>query len=60
MKFNPANFRTYDIRGIYPDDLDEGFAYNLGLAYANLFSEVKKVVVAREVREEPCMFAHRD
>ncbi len=51
MKFNPANFRTYDIRGIYPDDLDEGFAYNLGLAYANLFSEVKKVVVAREVRE---------
>lgn len=50
MKFNPANFRAYDIRGIYPDDLDEEFAYNLGLAYANLFFEAKKVVVAREVR----------
>lgn len=51
MKYNPSNFRAYDIRGIYPDDLDEEFAYNLGLAYANLFPEVKKVVVAREVRE---------
>lgn len=50
MKFNPTVFRTYDIRGIYPGDLTKEFAYNLGLAYANLFPEAKRVVVAKEVR----------
>ena len=50
MKFNPTIFRTYDVRGVYPGDFDREFVYNLGLAYASLFPEVKKVVVARDVR----------
>jgi len=50
MKFNPTIFRIYDIRGVYPGDFDREFAYNLGLAYANLFPDAKKVVVAKDVR----------
>jgi len=50
MKFNPTIFRTYDIRGVYPGDFNLEFVYNLGLAYANLFPQVKKAVVARDVR----------
>ncbi len=50
MRFSPSVFRTYDIRGIYPTDLDKEFAYNLGLAYAALFPEAKKIVIAKEVR----------
>lgn len=50
MKFKPTIFRTYDVRGIYPGDFDLEFVYGLGLAYANLFPEAKRVVVARDVR----------
>lgn len=51
MQFNPSIFRTYDIRGIYPAEINREFAYNLGLTYASLFPEAKNIVVAKEVRE---------
>ena len=50
-KVNPNIFRSYDIRGIYPDDFQGDVAYNFGLAYANLFPDLKKIVVARDMRK---------
>jgi phosphomannomutase/phosphoglucomutase len=50
MKFNPSNFRTYDIRGLYPRDLGPDFAYSLGLAYSAAFPNVKTAVVAMDLR----------
>jgi len=35
MKINPHAFKAYDVRGIYPDDVNEEVAYRSGLAYAN-------------------------
>lgn len=48
-------FKSYDIRGIYPSQLDEDIAYQLGHAYAELLrSELKQekiqVVVGRDMR----------
>ena len=34
MKLIKKIFREYDIRGIYPNELNEEFAYLLGRAYA--------------------------
>ena len=30
MSINPAVFKAYDIRGVYPTDINEDFAYKLG------------------------------
>lgn len=42
-------FKAYDIRGIYPEQLDEEAAYKIGQAYAR-FVNPKKVAVGRDVR----------
>lgn len=49
QKVNPSIFKSYDIRGIYPDDLNEDTAYIVGQAYAQI-TGVKKVVVGRDMR----------
>ena len=33
MKFNPFVFKAYDIRGVYPSQIDESFAESLGMAF---------------------------
>ncbi|MCK4968442.1 MAG: phosphomannomutase, partial [Candidatus Aenigmarchaeota archaeon] len=43
-------FRAYDIRGIYPNDLDDKIAYDVGVAYSNKFVDVNEVVVGRDCR----------
>ncbi len=35
-RINPAIFKAYDIRGIYPTDIDTAVAYTLGRAFATL------------------------
>ncbi|HTY39997.1 MAG TPA: phosphomannomutase, partial [Candidatus Paceibacterota bacterium] len=45
----PAIFKAYDIRGIYPDELDEATVYAIAQAYAKLFKP-KRVVLGRDVR----------
>ncbi len=50
MIFKESIFRTYDIRGLYPQELSEEIAYQIALGYANLFPELKKIVVAKDVR----------
>ncbi len=42
-------FKAYDIRGIYPTELDEELAYRIGRAYA-LFLNPRRVVVGRDMR----------
>ena len=49
MNVNPSIFKAYDIRGIYPTDLNEAIAYQIGRAFA-AFLEAKQVVVGRDMR----------
>jgi phosphomannomutase len=46
---NPAVFKAYDVRGIYPDDLDEEGAYAIGRAYVEQF-EPRRIAVGRDMR----------
>ena len=42
-------FKAYDIRGIYPADINEDIAYAIGRAYIT-FTGAKKVVIGRDMR----------
>ena len=49
-------FKAYDIRGIYPSELDEKIAYKIGRAFVS-FLGVKKVVIGRDARKSsPSLF----
>lgn len=50
MTINPGIFKSYDIRGIYPQDFNEEIAYAITQAYVKLH-QPKKVVLGRDVRE---------
>jgi len=50
MKINPNIFRAYDIRGIYPDDLNEETAWRIAKAFGELYSQAKKIAVACDPR----------
>lgn len=50
MNIDPSIFKAYDIRGIYPDNIDEGLAYKIGLGYASYIKPKGKVAVGRDVR----------
>ncbi|HEX6209029.1 MAG TPA: phosphomannomutase/phosphoglucomutase [Actinomycetota bacterium] len=45
----PEIFKAYDIRGIYPDQLDEGTSRRIGAAFAS-FTAAERVVVGRDCR----------
>ena len=49
MPTNPEIFKAYDIRGIYPQEIDGLTAYNIGRAIVS-FAQAKKVVVGKDVR----------
>ena len=42
-------FKAYDIRGVYPDQIDEELARKIGAALVHLFS-AKCLVVGRDMR----------
>jgi len=46
---DPTVFKAYDIRGIYPDELDEEGAYAVGRAYVQQF-EPRRIAVGRDMR----------
>ena len=46
---DPKIFKAYDIRGIYPDELDEAGAYAIGRAYVDEF-EPRVIAVGRDMR----------
>ncbi|MBK9944466.1 MAG: phosphomannomutase/phosphoglucomutase [Kouleothrix sp.] len=49
MKVNPGIFKAYDIRGIYPTDLNEDAAYAIGRAFVT-FLKIDRVLVGRDMR----------
>src|SRR3954464_13523057 len=46
---DPKVFKAYDVRGIYPDELDEAGAYAIGRAYVEEF-EPRSLAVGRDMR----------
>jgi phosphomannomutase len=46
---DPKVFKAYDVRGIYPDELDEAGAYAIGRAYVDEF-EPRRIAVGRDMR----------
>jgi phosphomannomutase len=47
---DPKVFKAYDVRGIYPEDLDEEGAYAIGRAYVQQF-EPRRMAVGRDMRQ---------
>ncbi|MDD3498133.1 MAG: phosphomannomutase/phosphoglucomutase [Candidatus Moranbacteria bacterium] len=49
-------FKAYDVRGIYPEEINEGIAYKIGRAFVK-FLGAKNVVIGRDIRESsPSLF----
>jgi phosphomannomutase len=54
---DPKVFKAYDVRGIYPHELDEEGAYAIGRAYVERF-EPRRIAVGRDMRlSAPAMAA---
>ncbi len=50
-------FRSYDIRGIYPSEINEEIVYKAALAYRRILPQAKEIVVARDMRlSSPALF----
>ena len=49
MAINTSGFGAYDIRGVYPESINQELAYRIGRAFAELFS-AKKVAVGHDIR----------
>ncbi|MEK7312658.1 MAG: phosphomannomutase/phosphoglucomutase [Chloroflexota bacterium] len=57
MQVNPSIFKAYDIRGIYPTDLNEPIARLIGRAFVT-FVGADQVIVGRDMRlSGPSLFA---
>lgn len=55
MKVEPSIFKAYDIRGIYPDQLNEEIFYKVGKAFSTLLKKENpgkkvKIIVSRDMR----------
>jgi phosphomannomutase len=46
---NPKVFKAYDVRGIYPEELDDEGAYAIGRGYVQQF-EPRRIAVGRDMR----------
>jgi phosphomannomutase len=46
---DPKVFKAYDVRGVYPSELDEAGAYAIGRAYVEQF-EPQRIAVGRDMR----------
>ncbi len=56
-KINPFIFRAYDIRGVYPKELNEEVVSKIAKAFLILFPKIKKVVISRDPRlSSPFLF----
>ena len=42
-------FKAYDVRGVYPAEINEEIAYNIGRAFA-VFTQAKKIIIGRDMR----------
>jgi len=56
MKVNLSIFKSYDIRGVYPRELDEKTAYKIGQVFIE-YTKAKKVVIGQDMRlSSPALF----
>jgi len=51
MNTNPYIFRAYDIRGIYPQDLNEDVVRKICKAYVLKYPFAKKIVISQDTRK---------
>src|SRR5918995_6707496 len=49
MKLNPGIFKAYDIRGLYPGEINENVAYQIGRGFV-AYLEAKRIGVSRDMR----------
>jgi phosphomannomutase len=49
MEINASIFKSYDIRGIYPAELNEEIAYKIGQVFVG-YTGAKKVVIGQDSR----------
>lgn len=49
MTISPDIFKAYDVRGVYPNELNEDIAYKIGRAYVAYLSATR-IVVSRDMR----------
>ena len=49
MALEPKVFKAYDVRGLFPGELDEGGAYRIGRSYVDIF-EPRRIAVGRDMR----------
>ena len=48
-RLNPGIFKSYDVRGIYPAELNDDVAYGIGGWFASLLG-AKRIAVGRDMR----------
>src|ERR1700730_11690721 len=49
MNINPDIFKAYDVRGLYPDEVDEAGAFDIGAAFI-AYLNAKRIAVGRDMR----------
>ncbi|HET9031163.1 MAG TPA: hypothetical protein VFN49_13405, partial [Candidatus Aquilonibacter sp.] len=49
MQINPGLFKSYDVRGIYPSEINDDIAYRIGRYFVPLVGG-KRIVVGRDMR----------
>ncbi len=50
VNIDPSIFKAYDIRGIYPESINEEIAYKVAQGYFNFVKPEGEIVVGRDVR----------
>ena len=50
MSLNPNIFKAYDVRGIYPDEINEEAVYQIAQAYLKVFKPENAIVLGKDVR----------
>lgn len=57
MEINQSIFKSYDVRGIYPSELNEEAAFNIGRSFVE-YTGSKKIVVGHDARiSSPALFS---
>ena len=49
MQISPGLFKSYDVRGIYPSEINDDIAYGIGRCFVPLLG-AKRIVVGRDMR----------
>jgi phosphomannomutase len=49
MTINPSIFKAYDVRGLYPSEVNEDAAYRIGRAFV-VYLEAHRIAVSRDMR----------